>query len=247
MTCDAAPAKLPPTMSMRFIPKRLADLGLNQNDLAQALGIDASGVSRMLKGERHIRANEVAVIAQLLRITVDDLVRELQSVEKSVENEETRILEAVRSPVAVRTNTARPIQTSGEGPIAVMGRPVLGGGGSFEMTPRSVDAVPRPRVLDGVPGAYAVFMPDDSMEPRYFTGELLFIHPGKPFKIGSFVVVTVKGQDDEPPRSYIRMFIGVDRADAYRFAQLKPQGAPPLIVPSERIVNIHRIVMAQEQ
>ena len=47
-----------------------------------------------------------------------------------------------------------------------------------------IDIVPPPASLAGVPNAYAVYVVGASMEPRYYQGELVMIHPGKPVTAG---------------------------------------------------------------
>jgi len=57
-----------------------------------------------------------------------------------------------------------------------------------------IDTIPRPMNLMGAPKAYAVYIVGDSMEPRYYSGELAHIHPGKPVTIGAFVLVQRRHQ-----------------------------------------------------
>lgn len=47
----------------------------------------------------------------------------------------------------------------------------------------------RPPYLIGAPDAFAVITATDEMEPRYFRGELLYAHPGRPAAPGDFVIV----------------------------------------------------------
>lgn len=55
------------------------------------------------------------------------------------------------------------------------------------------DTIQRPKVLDGVDGAYAISMPDESMAPRYHTGETLYAHPSRPPRPGiDYVLVKFK-------------------------------------------------------
>ncbi len=51
------------------------------------------------------------------------------------------------------------------------------------------DWIERPPVLRGAKDACACYVVSDSMEPRYFQGDTLLIHPGKPPRAGDFVFV----------------------------------------------------------
>jgi transcriptional regulator with XRE-family HTH domain len=53
-------------MFVEWIKKGLAKPGKHQKGLADALGIDRSGVSKLLSGERQIKANEIEKIAAYL-------------------------------------------------------------------------------------------------------------------------------------------------------------------------------------
>ena len=71
-----------------------------------------------------------------------------------------------------------------------------------------IDMVARPAGLAGVPGAFAVYAVGDSMEPRYYQGELIMIHPGKPLTTGAFVLVQRRPRNDgEPPRAVIKRLV----------------------------------------
>lgn len=81
--------------------------------------------------------------------------------------------------------------------------PVLGaarggdfGAGSFADNGQFFEMVDRPPALMGVTDAYAVYVVDESMEPRYFAGELVHVHPHKPPTPGSFVVVQLDDGND---------------------------------------------------
>lgn len=47
-----------------------------------------------------------------------------------------------------------------------------------------VDFAPALPLLDNVPKAYALYTADNKMAPRYFIGEILYIHPARPVQNG---------------------------------------------------------------
>ena len=57
-------------------------------------------------------------------------------------------------------------------------------GGAESSIKRVVGAKPRPPSLRDVRDAYAIYAPDNSMEPRYRRGWLLWVNPGKPASEG---------------------------------------------------------------
>lgn len=67
----------------------------------------------------------------------------------------------------------------------------------------------RPAVLIGVNEAYAVIAAGNSMEPRYFDGEVVFVHPGRRVAPGphTFVVVQFHPQEEgEAPKAVIKKY-----------------------------------------
>lgn len=74
----------------------------------------------------------------------------------------------------------------------------MGGDDTFFTTNgEPIGYVSRPPSLEGIKEAYAVYVTGDSMEPRYFAGEILQVHPYKPPKSGDFVVIQTCNGDDE--------------------------------------------------
>jgi hypothetical protein len=61
--------------------------------------------------------------------------------------------------------------------------------GAKTINKRVAGYTPRPPALRGVRDGYAIYAPDDSMEPRYCAGWLLYVNPVKPARPGRDVVV----------------------------------------------------------
>src|SRR5262249_23959500 len=59
----------------------LAELRKSQADLAEALGLDASAVSRMIKGDRQIKADELAKLARVLNLAPEQVMRRVNEPE----------------------------------------------------------------------------------------------------------------------------------------------------------------------
>ena len=107
-----------------------------------------------------------------------------------------------------------------------------------------IDVVDRPASLAGVASAYGVYVVGASMEPRYFPGELVLIHPGKPVTLGAFVLVQKKPKHDgEPPLAVIKRLI---KRTASRITLEQFNPAKSFDIRSDDIVSIHRVVGASE-
>ncbi|HEY2009450.1 MAG TPA: helix-turn-helix domain-containing protein [Rhizomicrobium sp.] len=107
-----------------------------------------------------------------------------------------------------------------------------------------IDMVDRPAALAGVPSAYGVYVVGGSMEPRYYPGELVLIHPGKPVTLGAFVLVQKKPKHDgDPPLAVIKRLIK-RTGSKITLEQFNP--ARSFDIKSDDIVSIHRVVGASE-
>lgn len=112
--------------------------------------------------------------------------------------------------------------------------------GHYVFTSQIVESVACPPALDRVADAYAVYVQNDSMEPRYFAGEILFIHPGKPPRKGDFVLVQIShGGDEIEP--LVKRFVG-ETATAYELEQYNPPKR--FDVEKNRVIAIHLVHLA---
>ena len=128
--------------------------------------------------------------------------------------------------------------------IPVYGQAVGGKDDEFVLSGNQVSEVLAPPTLLHVPNAYAVYVVGDSMEPRYFAGETVFVNPRLPISRGSFVVAQIsKDQEAEKPRAYIKRFLSQD-AKRLRLEQYNPKKI--FEFSTSTVVAIHRIVMSGE-
>ena len=107
-----------------------------------------------------------------------------------------------------------------------------------------IDTVPTPSGLAGAPGAYAVYAVGSSMEPRYYEGELIFIHPGKPVTAGSFVLVQIRPEHEgDTPRAMVKRLVK-RTASKTVLEQFNP--AKKFDIRNDDIVSLHRVVGSGE-
>ncbi len=107
-----------------------------------------------------------------------------------------------------------------------------------------IDTIPRPMNLAGAPKAYAVYIVGDSMEPRYYSGELAHIHPGKPVTIGAFVLVQIRpDHDGDTPKAVVKRLI---KRSATKITLEQYNPPKRFDIKSDDIVSIHRVVGSGE-
>lgn len=215
-----------------WIRDGLARPGKTQRGLAMALGLDPSAVSRLLTGARQLRAAELPVVAAYLE-------------------SEAPFPAGVTAPPATPPTMppgapARPnapaAPWAGLRDLPVMGTVVAGSDGMFVMNGQVHDYIERPPSLQGVTSAYAVYVADTSMVPRYFPGETLHVHPGRAITPGddTFVVVQIKPEaDGEAPRALVKRYLR-QTPDTLVLEQFNPQRE--LVFPMDQVESIHLII-----
>jgi phage repressor protein C with HTH and peptisase S24 domain len=127
--------------------------------------------------------------------------------------------------------------------IPIYGHAVGGKDGEFVLAGNQVSEVLAPPSLSHTPGAYAVYVVGDSMEPRYFAGETVFVNPRLPISRGAFVVAQILNAQETVPRAYVKRFVSQD-AKRLRLEQYNPKKVLEFAIPT--VVSVHRIVMSGE-
>ena len=145
---------------------------LTQRGLAERMGLDPAAVNRMLNGRRGIMAEEIPVIEAYLGQRLD------LGAEVSASPVRPRGLSDVpQADMAMPSPPALPDTMS---PVPV--RDMQGGDAAIDWTARHPAQA-------GIRQAFALYMPDDSMSPRYFAGEIIYVHPHRPAVPAQDVVV----------------------------------------------------------
>lgn len=131
--------------------------------------------------------------------------------------------------------------------LPVWGEGAGGPNGRFVLNGRKVRDVLCPPTLEHVPNAYAVYVHGDSMEPRYYSGEIVFVDPHRPVRRGDFVVAQLREEEGEPPSGYVKKFISRNSRELV-LEQLNPPEDEEAVMrfPADQVISIHKIVLGGE-
>lgn len=121
---------------------------------------------------------------------------------------------------------------------------ILGSGqGAWEMTPDPVDYVRRAPGLAAARDAYALYVENESMEPRFPPGELVIVHPGRPVRSGDAVVVQVQTANHTPIETFIKIMVGRTKRDLI-CRQYNPEAE--IHFRAKTVLSIHRVLSMAE-
>ena len=225
-------------MDGSWFHQALERVNATQADLARHLRLAPSAVSRMMKGERQMKLLEAVQIADFLGISQEEVLR--HAGDTTVPPPAGEMPRGRGRPPSTGTSSAAGTGL-GRGVDQIPIRSAARGGGDQEMFLEDgpIGHTPRPANLNGVRGAYAIYMIGDSMEPRYEQGWLLHVNPFKPPTRGRDVVVYKKDK-----AALIKQFVGWEK-DALVLRQLNP--AQELRIPRDDVAECHLVVGVDQE
>ena len=124
--------------------------------------------------------------------------------------------------------------------IPVYGSAVGGIDGEFEMNGAVLYELMAPPSLSPVSGAYAVQVSGDSMEPRYFDGEVVFVDPTRRVTRGEFVIAQIRLEEEGAILAYIKRFV---RHNAVELVLEQYNPPKELRFKHENVHSVHFVVM----
>lgn len=143
-------------------------------ELGEIVGLSRSEISKLESGSRRVRADHLVVLAKALKVAPEDLMDK----------------DAVRELIGDSAVT-RPTAAS----LTIVSARRQNGTITIVTDQSSVNGEAPPQIAN-VPGAFAFYMPDTSMEPRVPVGALLYVHPILPPRAGDLAVISY---GSEPP------------------------------------------------
>ena len=173
---------------------------MTQEELAKAVGKTRNAVAQWESGTAHPRPNTLEDIAGALNVSIDWL---LTGNTPNVAGAETTRTNSEMSDVKFNNGTLSPRQYMPQD-VPVVGTAAYNtDNGLFKLDTSIIDYVHRPPALLMTKDLYALYVEGDTMEPRFNAGDLVFVHPHKPVRIGDSVVVQIAKTIDEPIEAMI--------------------------------------------
>jgi SOS-response transcriptional repressor LexA len=210
------------------IVSRVAELGLSLSELSLKVGKNHAYFQQFIKRGVPNRLPE----------KVRGRVAEILGIDERI------LKDAVPSPAEfMKMNAELRVASRSVALIPVYGHALGGKDGEFILSGNQISEVLAPPGLLQIPDAYAVYVAGESMEPRYFAGETVFVNPRLPISRGAFVVAQISKGDGERPYAYVKRFVSQDTKQL-RLEQYNPKKM--LEFPLSAVVAVHRIVMSGE-
>ena len=142
--------------------------GISGSELARRIGVEAHTLRRYERGEVQPPHETAGAIASFFNVTLEAVL----GMEERTEG-----------------------MGIGRTTIPVYGR-AEGGSGIVNFDQPPIDHIEKPGYLDAVDDCYALAVVGDSMEPRFFAGEILIVNPFRAPRFNDFVVVQSRKNND---------------------------------------------------
>jgi phage repressor protein C with HTH and peptisase S24 domain len=227
-------------MDTAWIKEALKQPGRTQRGLASAMGIDPSGVSRLLTGARDLKASELKALAGYLGVSPPSQVIGPRGMTEPPEFGHSHLEGSELDPTSAR---ALPAVATLKRDVEVRGVAVGGEDAVFLFNGEVIDYARRPPGLVGSKNVFAIYVVGDSMSPRYDEGDMVFVHPGRPPRPGCDVIVELHGQDGEAGASYIKRLL---RRTPSRLVLGQFNPSREIVLSLQKVRNVYRILTTAE-
>jgi phage repressor protein C with HTH and peptisase S24 domain len=126
--------------------------------------------------------------------------------------------------------------------IPTYGHATGGPRGEFKLSKDNLTGdIPAPPMLVNVRDAYAIYMVGNTMKPRYYAGETIYVHPGLPVRDGDYIVLQFADNNASDGDDRVLAMV-CQQLSKTTFAQINPY--KELELADDQIVARHRIVLA---
>ncbi|WP_394689020.1 LexA family transcriptional regulator [Hoeflea sp.] len=223
---------------MKRIEERLAKLKLS----ASAVSRRATGSPDTIRSwannpERSPRVDTLAKIAAELQTTPEWLLGRTSKADADIPDAPQPTGQTEAAPkLPARASMPADIEVLGTAAGSLLS-------GAFQIE-GVIDYVRRPPALAGARDIYALYIEGSSMEPRYFPGDLVYVNPHKPPRIGDVVIV----QEVNGGPNVITASIGVLHKRGNGAVVLAKYNPPDsqITIAGDRVAAIHRVLTTNE-
>lgn len=240
-------ARIEQALAAKKLSSRAASLLATDGRNPDILRTIKDGRTRLPRGEALVR------IADVLGVTTEWIVDGIGAPPVPVETTSTRPLFIKRkdaprwtAPDPAKPRAAQMMRTidpsDASRPVPVLGTAAASVAGGFALD-GVVEWVRRPPGLIGAPNAYALWVAGDSMSPRHRPGDLVFVSPDRPPRLGDDVVVQTRDHAGAPTIAWLKTLARTS-GETLAFQQLHPEAT--IDWSREVVVAVHRVLTMRE-
>lgn len=224
------------------VDERLNALGISAFEAASRMGKSRTYVYDIIKGNKtSVRGASLDALAEALETTSAWLMHVPDDSNPPTQINPPLRPNATTSDVDVGAIARMPKDV----PVFGTASGSLAGAqqGAWQMTSDPVEYVRRAPGLATARDAYALYVENESMEPRFPPGELVFVHPGRPVRSGDVVVVQVQNAEHAAIETYIKIMVRRSNGDVI-CRQYNPDAEIRFV--ANTVKTVHRVLTMAE-
>ena len=211
--------------------------GLSMQALAERAGTSRQQIHKLEHGERRLTEVWLRRLAMALACRPVDILGDWAEAAVGAPAQGQATSARDGGPFALERAGARPLEVDRRDQIPVYASAQGGPEGTL-LTYDPIEFVDRPEPLFGVRGAFAMYVVNDSMEPKYVQGALLLIHPSRPVRRGDFVLIVKRSQGDE----HSAMVKQLVRMEPERLVLRQFNPDSEFAIPRDSVAGLHLVV-----
>lgn len=123
--------------------------------------------------------------------------------------------------------------------VPIFGRAAGSRDGALQIEPQIIDWAPCPPGVENVRDAYALWVVNDSMLPRFRHGDIVFVEPHRAVRPGDDVVIQIRPDESNTVETWIKEFVGYQGDEI-----IAKQYNPPkdLVFKRNQVIEMQRIM-----
>ncbi len=168
------------------------------------------------------------------KMNADALVRIARELGVTVAYFHTNTAEAAESADMLAAAEPPPVKS-----LPIYGRAAGSRDGALQFEPQIIDWAPCPPGVLETRDAYALWVMNDSMKPRFRNGDIVFIEPHRPVRPGDDVVIQIRRDDTNTVETWIKEFVGYRGDDIVAWQHNPPQ---ELVFHRDEVTEMQRII-----
>lgn len=185
-------------------------LSLTPVEVSKRMGRSDSYYRKMLDQESVPRGENLKRLAEALETTIVDLAshgsdEEQAAVRVATVTPTRAAARELSDPVELPNvrDLPRDVPVYGTASGSILG----GEDGAWQLGSDAVDYVRRPPGLATNLQAYALFVENLSMSPRFEPGDLIYVNPARPARPGDYVIIQVQNGENTEREAYIKKLL----------------------------------------
>jgi len=222
----------------KTVVERLKDIiaaqGLTPEAAAAKCGLERSYFRKLFeRPDAAPRGNTLAKISAGLGVSIEEILGATAAPNKTVQPTELRRADAEAPAFGLLAKDVPVLGTAAGSHIR----------GAFQLSNDPVDYVRRPASLMNARKVYSLYIEGTSMEPQYWPGDLIFVHPDKPPRAGDAVIVQCRNGTDDSMEATIGIYA---RMTGEKFVIRKHNPGAEIEILRTTIIAVHKVLTNNE-